>query len=217
MATQRKGSTRERIFQFVNDAISRGEPPTVREVQHALGLSAVETARAHLEKLVAEGRLSKQTGVARGYRLPRNDASPSLLVPLLGHVAAGPLSEAIESPEGFVRVELPSRRLRTAGQRRELFALRVRGESMRDAGILGGDVVIVRRQQDAEDGDIVVALVDGEATVKRLRLRRGRVELLPENPAFAPIALDAKSSLALLGKVIELRRYFESDTGASLP
>jgi repressor LexA len=124
-----------------------------------------------------------------------------VLVPLLGRVAAGALDVAVEDPEGYVPVQ-------SRGSGGELFALRVRGESMTGAGILPGDVVIVRRQRRASSGEVVVALVGEEATVKRLRLRRGRVELHAENPAFEPIVPDSRE-LTLLGKVVEVRRRLE--------
>ncbi|MGD8375685.1 MAG: transcriptional repressor LexA [Acidobacteriota bacterium] len=194
------GETRERVFRFVRRRLLAGRPPTVREVQEALGFRAVQTAQEHLEALVEEGRLVKSPGRARGYRLPGGDEATSM-VPLLGRVAAGALAEAIEDPEGYVPIR--------SGLRPEgLFALRVRGESMRDAGILPDDVVIVRRQPRAESGEIVVALVDGEATVKRLKLRRRRIELHPENPDF-PVIVPRKEDVRILGKVIELRRYLE--------
>jgi repressor LexA len=91
----------------------------------------------------------------------------------------------------------------------ELFALTVRGESMIGAGILPGDTVVVRRQETARDGAIVVALVDDEATVKRLRLAKGRVELHPENTAFAPIIPGAEAEIRILGKVVEVRRRLD--------
>ena len=126
---------------------------------------------------------------------------PTVLVPLLGRVPAGELDTAVEDLEGY----LPIRSRRSPG---ELFGLRVRGESMTGAGILPGDVVVVRRQPRAEKGDIVVALVEDEATVKRFVVRRGRVELHPENPDFDPIVPDPRD-LAILGKVIEVRRSLE--------
>ena len=121
------------------------------------------------------------------------------LVPRLGRVQAGALSEAIEDPDGCVPVD-------GARAEGEMFALTVRGESMIGAGILPDDLVIVRRQDIARDGEIVVALVRDEATVKRLRLRAGRLELHPENPAFAPIVLHAGAEVRILGRVVEVRR-----------
>ncbi len=189
------GQTRQKVFAFVRDRLRAGRPPTVREVQEALGFRAVQTARQHLEALVAEGRLAADRGVARGYRLPGGER-PVARVPLLGRVPAGPLDAAVEDLEGYLAVE---------GEPGELFALRVTGESMAGVGILPGDVVVVRRQATARSGAIVVARVGDEATVKRLRLRHGRVELHPENPAFAPL-VPGPGEVELLGVVVELRR-----------
>jgi repressor LexA len=194
------GQTRERIYQFVRDRLLRGFPPTVREVRDAFGFRSIQTAREHLEALVAEGRLAKEKGKARGYRLG-SESGLTHLVPLLGRVPAGPLDLATEDLEGY----LPIQSHRPAD---DLFGLRVRGESMTGAGILPGDMVVVRRQSTSDSGDIVVALIGGEATVKRLRIRRNRVELHPENPDFEPIIPDPRE-LTLLGKVIEVRRYLE--------
>jgi len=227
------GQTRREIFAFVRDRIAAGSSPTVREVQHAFGFRAVQSAHQHLEALVAEGRLTKEVGTARGYRLPAGEgngtgdfgppgAAPSLLgssgldssglgsaslgppnlgpvhyIPRLGRVQAGALQEAIEDPDGWVPV---------AGDAAELFALTVRGESMLNAGILPGDTVIVRRQETARDGEIVVASVEGEATVKRLKLRAGRIELQPENADFAPIVIAPDTEIRILGRVVEVRR-----------
>ncbi len=199
MSHSLQGQTRERVFQFVHDRLLAGDPPTVREVQQVFGFRTPQTARYHLEKLVANGRLVAARGKARGYRLLESCKPPSPVhwAPLLGRVQAGPLTTATENLEGYVPVS-------TAAPSDHLFALRVQGESMIGAGILLDDVVIVRRQSTADSGAVVVALVDDEATVKRLRLRHGQVELHPENPAFAPILPDRE--ITLLGKVIEVRR-----------
>jgi len=193
------GQTRERVFRFVRDRLLGGLPPTVREVQQAFGFRSPQSAREHLEALVEEGKLSKQSGKARGYRLPSGSGLATTLVPLLGRVPAGSLDTAVEELEGYLPIESG----RSSGR---LFGLRVHGESMTGAGILPGDVVVVRRQPRAENGEIVVALVDDEATVKRLRVRGGRVELHPENPDFQTIVPEP-GRLRLLGKVIEVRRY----------
>jgi repressor LexA len=218
----RSGRTRQEIFSFVRDRIAAGAPPTVREVQRAFGFKAVQSAQQHLVALVAEGRLVQEVGTARGYRLPANGtigvsevgptglvspetvafsggAGPVRYIPRLGRVQAGALQEAIEDPDGWVPV---------AGGNLddELFALTVRGESMVGAGILPGDTVVVRRQETARDGEIVVASVEGEATVKRLKLRAGRIELQPENPSFAPIEIAPDTEIRILGRVVEVRR-----------
>jgi repressor LexA len=189
------------VFLFVRDRLLSGQPPTVREVQEEFEFLSPQTAREHLEGLVADGRLAKDPWKARGYRLPGSEAVSASLVPLLGRVPAGPLDAAVEDLEGYVPVQMGRRPA-------ELFGLRVRGESMTGAGILDGDIVIVRRQARAEAGDIVVALVGDEATVKRLKTRRGRVELHAENPRFEPLTPDPKE-FRLLGKVVEVRRYLD--------
>ncbi len=197
------GQTRDRVFEFVRERLLAGDPPTVREVQQVFGFGTPQTARYHLEKLVTEGRLIAARGKARGYRLLENLETPSPVrwAPLLGRVQAGSLTTATEDLEGYIPV-------RTGNTADRLFALRVQGESMTGAGILPGDVVVVRRQPTAESGELVVALVEDEATVKRLRLRNGpegrRIELHPENPDFSPILPDRE--ITLLGKVVEVRR-----------
>jgi repressor LexA len=203
MAYTPPGRTRRRVYRFVRRRLLGGNPPSIREVQRALGFRSVESARSQLEALVAEGLLLKRPGRARGYALPGGEGAPrpTLRVPVLGRVQAGDLSLAVQDPEGWL--ELPARR-----RLGELFALRVRGESMTGAGILPGDLVLVRRQPSADPGDIVVALVEDEATVKTLRRRRGRWVLQPENPAFEPI-LPAPDELTLLGKVVEVHRHLE--------
>ncbi len=175
----------------------------MREVQEAFGFKAVQSAREHLEKLVNEGLLGKTPGKSRGYHLPEHEERPVTMVPLLGRVQAGALTTAAEDLEGYVSVQSRPRR-------EDLFALRVRGDSMKHAAMLEGDIVIVRRTEIAEHGDIVVALVEEEATVKRLFHRGGRIELHPENPAFSPIIPEETAQFSLLGKVIEVRRYLET-------
>jgi repressor LexA len=201
------GKTREKVLRFVRERLLSGRSPTVREVQEAFGFRAVQSARQHLETLVAEGRLTKEPGRSRGYGLPggADAVSPTRLVPLVGRVQAGALTLATEDPEGFVPIQ-------SSSARGDLFALRVRGESMTGAGILPGDIAVVRRQQAAEPGQIVVARVGDEATVKTLRLRQGRVELHPENPDFSPIVPEPGDDVEILGKVIEIRRYLEGES-----
>jgi repressor LexA len=197
------GVSRQKVLELVRAGVRAGRPPTVREIQQALGFSAVQSAKSHLDALVAEGALEKLEG-ARGWRLPELPGTlPALHVPVLGRVQAGSLTTAVEEPLGYVAVE--ARKGRTES---ELFALKVRGPSMREAGILDGDLVVVQRQASAQNGDIVVALVNDEATVKTLRRRPGRVELHPANPDFQVIVVKPPEALLLLGRVIEVRRTY---------
>jgi repressor LexA len=196
------GQTREKVFRFVRDRLAGGRPPTVREVMEAFGFRSPQTVREHLDALVEDGRLEKEAGLARGLKLPgRRGEAPTVLVPLLGRVPAGPLDAAIEDLEGH----LPVQSRRPPG---DLFCLRVRGDSMKDAGILDGDLVVVRRQPRAETGDVVVALIGDEATVKRLHVARGRVELRPANDAYLPIVPEP-GTMRVIGKIVEVRRALE--------
>lgn len=199
---------REEIYRYVVGRLRDGDPPTIREVQKAVGLKAVESARSHLEALVEEGRLVKRNTRSRSYALPPDERASSGLhrIPVLGQVQAGRFTWAEQEVEGFLELE----RLRYG---EELFALRVRGLSMKEAGILPDDLVITRRQERADSGDVVVALVEEEATVKRLQLDPDgpdgpRVLLHPANPDFETLSVDP-GELRLLGKVVEVRRYYE--------
>lgn len=194
---------REKVYTYVTDRLREGNPPTIREVQTAMGFKAVETARSHLEALVEDGRLIKRGSTSRAYALPPGEWEfpPPRRIPVLGAVQAGALTWAQEEPEGFLETE-------RSRMGEELFALRVRGNSMSGAGILPGDMVIARRQTSAHEGDIIIALVGEEATMKRLRRAGQQVVLWPENPEFEPILLPPEE-LNVLGKVIEVRRYIE--------
>lgn len=206
-----KGQTRTRVLTFVQERLLAGTPPTVREVQHAMGFRSVGTAREHLDALVEGGQLTRtDDGQHRGLRLPTSGRHTRphhpRLIPLLGRVQAGPLTAALQDNEGHIVVT-------TRHAPTELFALRVRGDSMAPE-ILADDVVIVRRQPKAEHGQLIVAMVDDEATIKRLHQRGDgasrRIELHAANPRYAPIVPDP-ATLVILGLVIELRRGF---TGA---
>ena len=200
-----KGQTRNLIFVFVKDRLLGGMPPTVRDVQKAFSFKSVQTAREHLENLVREGRLVKQPGVSRGYRLPdiidNFETGSFINVPVLGSVQAGNLMLAVEESNGYIAVQ-------SSFANEELFALNVKGYSMQNAGILPGDIVIVKKQSSADNDDIVVALIDDEATVKRLRFNNGFPELHPENDDFSPIIIDPECQFYILGKVIEVRRQY---------
>ena len=204
MAYTQPGETRKKVYEFVREKILNGTPPTTREVQHAFGFRAVQSARQHLEALVVEGKLVKNSGKARAHQLPESrNIHSSHLIPMLGRVQAGKLTEALQDADEYIPVQ-------TRFDSRELFALTVEGESMLQAGILTGDTVIIRKQSTASMGDIVVALVGEKATVKRYREKDGRVELHPENEAFEPIVPEKDGEpFSLLGKVIEVRRRLE--------
>ena len=174
----------EKILEFLNQHIEeKGYPPTVREICAAVGLRSPSTVHSHIRILQEEGYLNKGEKSSRSLSLKNKPAFQS--VPIL----------AQQEVEGYVPY--------LGRDNAEVFALRVRGESMINAHIIDGDIVVVRRQQTANDGDIVVALLGEEATVKRLRRRTGQIWLMPENPDFAPID---GSECMILGKVVSVCR-----------
>lgn len=168
-----------------------GEPPSVRDVAAQFKIQ-VSAMHRHLSMLAEKGYLELRNG---SLRLP---GAATIPVPILGRVPAGPLREAIEAPDGYVHCPA------SWGRSRELFALRVRGDSMEGAGILDEDVVICARADRARDGEIVIALVDGDATVKRLGRASGLPALLPANAKYRPIPL--RGDVRLAGKVLGVFR-----------
>lgn len=177
-------------------------PPSVQELGEVLGISPA-SAHQQINQLVRKGYIKREPRKARGLSIIRDsDDGPAGLVavPLVGTVAAGHPVLAEENLIGEVLVEGGLVR----GGR--CFALRVSGQSMVNAGIEDQDVVIVRQQPIAESGDIVVAMIDDEATVKRLSIQGPSIELRPENPKFKPIVIGAGDELRILGKVVAVRR-----------
>jgi repressor LexA len=174
--------------------------PTLREITEALGLSSHSSAQDYVEALVRKGALERLPQ-HRGLRLVERSRAPAATsLPLVGRVAAGSPILAAENVESQYALD-PSLFPRAD------YLLRVVGSSMRDAGILDGDLIAVRRSAEADDGRIVVARLDDEVTVKRLERRRGRVRLLPANPDFAPIEVDPqRHAFAIEGLYVGLLR-----------
>jgi len=196
----------QEIWEFLVGYVdAHGYPPTVREIGEAVGLASPSTVHAHLANLERAGLLRRDPTKPRALELPGRTRPPQTEVrtlPLLGQVAAGAPLLAEENVDDYLAVPEP---LSRGG---EEFLLRVRGDSMIEAGILEGDFVVVRRQQDAQNGDVVVALVGddesaNEATVKRFFREEGRVRLQPENSAMEPIY---SPHVQVLGKVIGVFR-----------
>ena len=210
-ATPLSGKKRE-ILEFIGRCVQdRGYPPSVREIGEAVGLTSSSTVHAHLSALQQLGFLRRDPTKPRAIEVrwdPDSDASaerrPARHVPLVGDVAAGTDVLAQENVEELV--PLPEDFTGTGGR---LFMLRVRGESMIEAGIMDGDYVVVRHQPDAEKGDIIVAGIPGEeATVKTYNGRKAggsKVVLLPANPALSAMELDA-GDVTIFGKVVTVLR-----------
>jgi repressor LexA len=192
----------QEIFDFIQKYASKyGYPPTVREIGKAVGLASSSTVHAHLANLQKSGLLRRNAAKPRAIEVMLDKAKQALApnegLPLVGQVAAGQPVLAEENIEDYVPVPP------LAGGDEGEYVLRVSGESMRDAGILAGDHVVVRRQETAGDGDIVVALVGDEATVKRFYRERDHIRLQPENPEMDPIRSE---NVRVIGKVVGVFR-----------
>ncbi len=179
-------------------------PPSVREIGLQVGLSSSSTVHSHLESLEKKGYIKRDPTKPRAIEIlddfiygGNNDIPGTRRIPVVGQVAAGMPIFAEENIEDYFPV--PENMVKED----KVFMLRVKGESMRDAGILNGDYVIVRQQNEAQTNEIVVALVEGEATVKRLLKNNGQVILKPENELYEPIT---GTDIAVIGKVIGLFR-----------
>jgi repressor LexA len=203
--TERQQQVLEYIRQTVAD---RGYPPSVREIGEAIGLSSPSTVHSHLSALVSAGAIKRDPTKPRAIMIVEEAAATAPTrddrvrdVPVLGRIAAGTPILAAEHVEEVLPLPVD-----LVGND-PVFLLEVKGDSMIDAGILEGDLVAIRSQKDARDGEIVAALVDGEeATVKRLRRRDGKVILEAENPAYEPMVFT--EGVELVGKVVGvLRRY----------
>jgi len=191
------GETRAKIHDYVCERILLGSPPSIREVQQRFGFKSTATVREHLNALVNSGALEQESGKDRGYRVP--GAFVPAVVPILGQVRAGSLAEAIELADGYVAVQ--------AEVAETTFALRVIGESMSGIDIHDGDIVLVDRASRISPGDVVVARVGDEATIKTFRRDKNRIILHAENPDFQDIVPDRSGpDFEILGRVYEVRR-----------
>ena len=181
----------------------RNYPPSVREIGEAVGLSSSSTVHNHLNQLERRGLIKQDPSKSRTVQLVADaeiaeQRRNAVSVPIVGHVAAGSPILAEQNVEDHI---LLSSELAKDG----FFLLRVRGDSMVNAGILNDDLVLVRPQHEAPNGSIVVALVDGDATVKRIERANGHVKLIAENPAYEPIVT---SNVSLVGQVRGVIRLF---------
>lgn len=196
----KKSQMTERIYEYLQTVIpEQGYAPSVREICEAVGLKSPSTVHFHLMRLQERGLIKKGSFKGRAIVLTgEQEHGEHNRIPILGDVAAGTPILAQECIDDYLVFDCGS-------QEDEYFALRVRGESMLKAGILPDDLVVVRRQQTAANGEIVVALLGDEATVKRLSRRNGAVWLLPENDAYQPI--DGREA-QVLGKVTAVVRQY---------
>ena len=189
------------IYRFIVQCVKeQGYPPSVREIANAVGLKSTSTVHGHLTRLEKKGLLHRDAMKPRAMEVigdPNFMRNATTAIPVVGRVTAGQPILAEENIEEYIPI--PDAMLGDG----EHFILLVKGESMIQAGIMDGDYVVVRKQQEARNGDIVVAMIEDSATVKRFYKEHGHFRLQPENPTMAPIYTD---QVVILGKVVSLYR-----------
>jgi repressor LexA len=200
-------SAQQRVHQFITDwKENKGFPPTVREIAEGLGFKSLNSVRQHLRLIEKKGFLKISSGKARGIdvtmQFGRVTNNNGIEVPLVGRVAAGTPIVAEENIEGTVTLD------RTLFKGDGLFTLRVRGESMQDIGVFDGDIAVVKQQQAASDGEVVVAIVDGEATLKRFFKKNDKIVLHAENPGFSDIVVTSPKNVFIAGRLVGVIRKY---------
>ncbi len=195
---ERINDTQRKIYEYLLVKLQDGVPPSVREIGEAVGLRSTSSVQANLDALESAGYISRDPMLKRSIRVV-GQADNITQVPLLGAVAAGSPLLAVEQIEGYIPY---TGRL---SRDKPLFGLRVKGESMLWAGILNGDIVVAEKTPVAQNGEMVVAMIDDEATVKTFYKENGRFRLQPENAAYDPIIVD---EVEILGKVVAVFRYY---------
>lgn len=191
------------VYDFIRETVEeRSLPPTMREIGERFGIRSTNGVEKHLAALEKNGLIVRERGISRGITLPSVQQKNLVTVPLLGRVAAGMPVLSPENREGDITVDFSLFAIRTPDK---VFALAVRGESMIEAHIMDGDTVLVKEQQTAQNGDIVVAMTEDEATLKRFYREGSKVRLQPENRTMKPLLFD-KGDLRIIGKVVGMLR-----------
>lgn len=209
MATNNLTSEQERVYTFIVDwRAKKGFPPTVREIADGLNYRSPNNVRQHLRLIEKKGLLRVVSGKARGieirspFSMARYDGG--FEVPLIGRVAAGTPITAEENIEGTVTLD------RELFKGDGMFTLRVRGESMREIGVFDGDIAVVKQQPDARNGEVVVAIVDGEATLKRFFKKDDSIVLHAENKEFNDIVVTSPRNVYIAGRLVGIIRKYQS-------
>ena len=185
----------KRVWEFIRERVRENIPPTIREIGKHMGFKSTGTVRDYLKALENKGYLKRESGLSRSIELLRDTLSK---IPILGTIPAGGPDLAYENIEGYVELDDL-----LAGQS-NLFALKIKGDSMVDAGILDGDIAIIKKQSSAYKGDVVAALIGDEATLKRLRYSGSTAYLEPANKNYPPIF----ENFAIIGKLVTIVRKY---------
>jgi repressor LexA len=198
----KKNDNQKRIYEFIKSYINeKSYPPSVREICAAVGLSSTSTVHGHLARLDKKGLIKRDPTKPRTIEIVEKDAKKEMInIPVLGTITAGLPILAEENIEDIF--PLPIEHVRS---NKELFMLHVKGDSMIEAGIHNGDLAVIEKDNYAENGTIVVALIDNEATLKRFFKEKDHIRLQPENSTMSPIIVD---SCTILGKLVGLYREY---------
>ncbi|WP_368487413.1 transcriptional repressor LexA [Clostridium sp. BJN0013] len=200
--TEHSNNRQSQIYNFIKSQIKeKGYPPSVREICAAVGLKSTSTVHSYLEKLEKRGFIKRDATKSRTIEIIEKSQKKEMIeVPIIGTITAGMPIIAVENIEDFF--PLPMNYIKNS---REIFMLRVKGESMVDAGILDGDLSIIEKINSAENGDIVVALIENESTLKRFFKEKDHIRLQPENKNMSPIIVD---DCKIIGKLIGIYRQY---------
>lgn len=197
------------ILNFIQEYVDfNGFPPTYREIGQKFQIVSTFGVKRHIDALVKKGYLNSSNNLSRTLSLiinndPVKKEETIIEIPVVGRVAAGQPILAEENIEGNIVIDK-----NFLGSRTECFGLKVRGDSMINAGIMEGDLVIIQPQKDASNGDIIVALLEDEATMKRYSLVNNKIYLIPENEKYEPIIIDNNEDFSIVGKVIGVFRSY---------
>lgn len=194
------------IFEYIKVQTNQFKrPPTVREIANHFGISSTNGVRSILAALIKKGYIHRSSHTSRGLEIlqaePEREDANSVEIPILGRVAAGQPILAVQNLEGTITVDRDF-----IASRKDVFALRVKGDSMINAGILDGDLVFAKHQTTAERGEIIVAQIDNEATVKYFQPKDDRIELHAANPKYSPIIVKPEREFSIAGRVIGVMR-----------
>lgn len=202
----------EEILNFIQDYLrENGYPPTMREIGSNFGISSTFGVKGHLDALERKGYLNKESNASRGISILKSNEDENVIynndeaprIPIVGRVAAGSPILAVENIEGSILLD-PS----FFNKSKECFALKVKGDSMMNAGIFEGDLVVVSPAKTALNGEIIVAMLHDEVTVKTFENKYNRVKLIPENERYQSIDVTGRKDFSIVGKVIGVLRWF---------
>ena len=200
----------EEILNFIKDFISfNGYPPTLREIAKKFNIASTFGIKRHLDALQKKGYLAVESFASRAISIIENKneiqkfEKDAIRIPIIGRVAAGYPILADENIEGTISINSD-----LVSKSEQIFGLKVKGDSMKNAGIFEGDIIIVNQQRSANNGEIVVAMLDDETTVKRFYKKNSEIKLLPDNENYSPIVVNKRNNFSIIGRVLGVFRWF---------